>query len=116
MRYLLPVLVLVAGCAHAPPPTKAAPPSPPKVTAVDCSKAYDNLLGIALGERDEQFTPEQMPRAKVMLDLIWQVDGHKEKFFNFCMDVPNVQQITCIQHAPSLEGMTTCMRMFAPQT
>jgi hypothetical protein len=114
MRYLLPILALVVGCAHSAPPPKPAPP-PPEVTVNDCNRAYNNLLRIALGLRDEQFTPEQIPQAKTLLDLMWQVDGHKEKFYSFCMDVPNVQQVTCMEHAPSLEGMTTCMRMFAPQ-
>lgn len=113
MRYILPILVLVAGCAHAPPPQ---PVPPPTVTADDCNKAYDNLLNVALLEADEQFTPEQRPAAKMILDTLWRSDGHSERFFSVCLSQANIQQVTCMEHAPNLEGMSTCIRMFATKT
>lgn len=115
MRYLLPILVLVAGCARSAPPPKAPPP-PAKVTANDCNKAYDNLLDVALLEADEQFTPEQRPAAKMVLDTMWRADGHSETFFNVCLTVANFEQVSCMQHAPRLEGMSTCIRQFATKT
>ena len=101
------VLALV-GCTKAAPPPKV----PVAATPDDCNKVYDNLLTLAIQSSPDNYTPEQMPAARTVLDLIWRSDGHSELFFNSCLNTANNQQTDCMAQATSFEGMKFCAKLY----
>lgn len=103
-------LLSLAACAKT--ASAPAPKAPVAATPEDCNKVYDNLLTLAVKSSDEEFTPEQVPAAKTVLDLMWRADGHSELFFNSCLNTANNAQTDCMAKATSFEGLKWCAKLY----
>lgn len=109
MRYALVALVLLSvACAKSAPPPKV----PVAATPDDCNKVYDNLLTLAIKSGPDEYTPEQLPAAKVILDLMYRADGRSELFFNSCLKTANNAQTDCMATATSFEGVKLCAKLY----
>lgn len=112
MRYVTALLLVLVGCA------KATPAKTPIAGASmdDCTQVYGRMLAISLVQNldpDHSFSKAETEAGIRLLDKQYQEQGTTQKFFGYCRNKLNTEQVSCMLGANSFEDMSLCDKMFA---
>lgn len=115
LSLLLMAAILVAGCAKAATPPKAAVADNHVATVDDCQQVYSRMLVIALAtevDPEHKFSDAENIEALKSIDQHYTQRGNRDEWFRACVGHANPQQIQCMSNAEDLDSMGLCAKLF----